>query len=110
MIPNSLGGQSTGREIANRLLGRSSPAKCGCSLLISTLALAILVGPRVWIQQSDSLGIGQALTGLLQLASVLIFSILVLVGSAVSLLRGERLWILVTMLVLSGVALLKILT
>lgn len=109
MIPNSLGGQSTGAEIANGLLGRSGPAKFGCALLVSTLALAILVGPRFWIQQSDSLGIGQAVTGITRVATVSIVSLIAMGAAVVSLLRGERLWILATMLLLSGVAILKIL-
>jgi hypothetical protein len=109
IIPNSLGGRQTGAKIADGLLGRSFPAKFGCTLLAGLICLALLFGPRFWVQKEDSLGIGQAFTGIFQIAIVAIVMLIALIGLVIGILRGERLWAVAIMLLLSGVTVLKIL-
>ncbi|MBK1884516.1 hypothetical protein JIN85_19020 [Luteolibacter pohnpeiensis] len=109
IIPNSLGGRLTGAKIADGLLGRSCPAKFGCALLAGMLCLGLLLGPRFWIQPQDSLGIGQAVTDISQVAIVSVVSVVALIAVAIGILRGERLWAMATMLLIAGVTILKIL-
>lgn len=110
MTPNSLGGRLSGTKIADDLQGRSFPAKFGCSLFAVILCLALLVGPRFWIQQPDSIGIGQAFTGIFRAATVSIISLVAIIALVIGVLRGERLWAVATMLLMSGATILKILS
>lgn len=71
--------------------------------------LALLLGPRFWIQRPDSLGIGQAVTGISQVAFVTIVAVIALIALVIGILRGERLWAMATMLLITGITILKIL-
>jgi len=109
MIPNSLGGRFTAAVITDGLLGRSVPARFGCALFGGFLCIAILVGPRFWLHQSDSLGIGQFFTSVSRVATASIVGCIVMIALGAGVLRGERLWALVAMLLMSGVTILKVL-